>query len=365
LSANSISEGGSTTVTVTVTDTSPGTKSTPAGTINLTSSVSSDYFSGPCVLAQNGNPVGTATCQVTLTAPDDRVPAPLNGYAGSTVHTITANFSATNVHAASSGSAALTVSNVAPVLNSLTPSVFNTPIGSTVTVTGNYSDVGTNDTHECTINWDDGTPNEKVAGVSSAGQGSCSATRMFVQQGVYSISMYVEDDDGGKSNTLTVMVTVFDPSGGFVTGGGWIMSPVGASTLYPTATGKANFGFVSKYKKGSNIPEGQTEFQFKAGDLNFHSSTYDSGSLVVSGHKAQYKGTGTINGIPGYKFVLTAYDGQAPGGGGVDKFRMKITQQISNAVIYDNRMGGSDDIDNADPMAISGGSIVIHDGKDK
>jgi hypothetical protein len=177
--------------------------------------------------------------------------------------------------------------------------------------------------------------------------------------------MYVEDDDGGKSNTLTVMVTVFDPSGGFVTGGGWIMSPVGASTLYPTATGKANFGFVSKYKKGSNIPEGQTEFQFKAGDLNFHSSTYDSGSLVVSGHKAQYKGTGTINGIPGYKFVLTAYDGQAPGGGGVDKFRMKITQQISNAVIYDNRMGGSDDIDNADPMAISGGSIVIHDGKDK
>jgi len=364
VSPNSIQEGQSSTVYVTVTDDDPkGSKSNPSGIVTVSSSINTDTITGTCTLMpQNSD---KAACQVTLTAPDDRVPGPLNGYAGLTVHTITANFNATSVHAASSGSAGLTVSNVAPVLSSLTPSVFNTPIGTAVTVTGNYSDVGTNDTHDCYVNWDDGTPNQKVAGVSSAGQGSCSATRTFLQQGVYSISMYVEDDDGGKSNTLTVMVTVFDPSGGFVTGGGWIMSPAGASTLYPTATGKANFGFVSKYKKGSNIPEGQTEFQFKAGDLNFHSSSYDYGSLVVSGHKAQYKGTGTINGVPGYKFVLTAYDGQAPGGGGIDKFRMKITQQIGNAVIYDNRMGGSDDIDAADPMAISGGSIVIHDGKDK
>ena len=92
-----------------------------------------------------------------------------------------------------------------------------------------------------------------------------------------------------------------------------------------TASGHANFGFVSKYKKGSNIPEGQTEFQFQSGDLNFHSSAYDLGSLVVSGYKAQYKGTGDINGVPGYRFVLTAYDGSQPGGGNVDKFRMKIT----------------------------------------
>ena len=127
---------------------------------------------------------------------------------------------------------------------------------------------------------------------------------------------------------------------------------------YPTAIGKANFGFVSKYKKGNNTPEGQTEFQFNAGDLNFHSSAYDYGSLVVQGFKAQYKGTGTINGVPGYTFVLTAYDGQAPGGGGVDRFRMKI--KYGAAVVYDNRMGASDDVDVADPMVISGGSIVIH-----
>ncbi len=182
-------------------------------------------------------------------------------------------------------------------------------------------------------------------------------------QGVYTIEMRVKDDDGGTSNTMTVLVTVYDPNGGFVTGGGWILSPAGALDPYSTVTGKANFGFVSKYKKGSHVPEGQTEFQFKAGGIDFHSSAYDEGSLVVASFKAQYKGTGTLNGERGYKFILTAYDGQIPGGGGVDKFRIKIVRLLDGQVVYDNARGASDDIDAAVPTVIGGGSIVIHDGK--
>jgi hypothetical protein len=37
---------------------------------------------------------------------------------------------------------------------------------------------------------------------------------------------------------------------------------------------------------------------------------------------------------------------------------MKITK--NGIVVYDNRIGASDDLDLADPLAISGGSIVIH-----
>lgn len=59
-------------------------------------------------------------------------------------------------------------------------------------------------------------------------------------------------------------------------------------------TGRANFGFVSKYKMGKTTPIGTTEFQFKAGDINFHSDTYEW--LVIAGAKAMYKGVGTING---------------------------------------------------------------------
>ena len=43
----------------------------------------------------------------------------------------------------------------------------------------------------------------------------------------------------------------------------------------PTLAGNANFGFVSRYKKGANVPTGQTQFQFQVADLNFHSSEYD------------------------------------------------------------------------------------------
>ena len=83
-----------------------------------------------------------------------------------------------------------------------------------------------------------------------------------------------------------------------MTGGGWINSPEGAYAPDPALTGKANLGLVSKYQQGQSTPSGNTEFNFKAGDLNFHSSSYDW--LVITHHKAMYKGTGTINGERNY-----------------------------------------------------------------
>ena len=40
-------------------------------------------------------------------------------------------------------------------------------------------------------------------------------------------------------------------------------------------TGKATFGFVAQYKKGATVPTGNTQFRFHAGDLHFHSTSYD------------------------------------------------------------------------------------------
>jgi hypothetical protein len=121
--------------------------------------------------------------------------------------------------------------------------------------------------------------------------------------------------------------------------------------------GKANFGFVSKYQKGATVPTGQTEFQFKAGSFNFHSADYQW--LLVAGCKAQYKGTGTVNGVAGYGFLLTATDGNICASKTTDKFRIKVWDIVTTAVVYDN-VGGSEDIDVANPQDINGGSIVIH-----
>jgi hypothetical protein len=201
-----------------------------------------------------------------------------------------------------------------------------------------------------------------ASGMSS---GSSIAKSQTLAAGVYQLSLTVNPGgaDGNYTTATTTnigsddaYVVIYDPNGGFVTGGGWIMSPANAYQGNSPA-GKANFGFVSKYAKGANIPTGETEFQFQAGNLNFKSTVYEW--LVVSGAKAQYKGSGTINGVAGFKFLLTATDGQVNGGGGVDKFRIKITNSL-DTVVYDNVQGGTDDIDTANPQALGGGSIVIH-----
>ena len=176
------------------------------------------------------------------------------------------------------------------------------------------------------------------------------------------VTLSITDDCGQTATTNQVgsfdaLVVVYDPDAGFVTGGGWINSPAGAYVPNPTLVGAANFGFVSKYQQGTNVPNGQTEFQFKLANLNFHSTNYEW--LVVAGPKAQYKGSGTINGTGNYGFILTATDGQINGGGGVDKFRIKIWDKNNgDMIVYDNQMGAG--IDDNPITALAGGSIVIH-----
>ncbi|MFN2638359.1 MAG: hypothetical protein ABR585_15230, partial [Gemmatimonadaceae bacterium] len=79
-------------------------------------------------------------------------------------------------------------------------------------------------------------------------------------------------------------------------------------------TGKTTFGFVSRYQKGASVPSGNTEFEFQTASFKFHSTSYDW--LVIAGARAQYKGSGTINGSGDYAFLLTAIDGAVNGGGG-------------------------------------------------
>ena len=180
---------------------------------------------------------------------------------------------------------------------------------------------------------------------------------MYSAAGVYSVKLTVTDNRNLAATSSSTYVVVYDPSAGFVTGNGRINSPAGAYTANPTLSGRATFGFVSKYQNGNNVPTGNTDFQFKLANFNFKSTSYEW--LVVSGAKARFRGVGTVNGIGGYGFELTAIDGQVNGGGGVDKFRIKIwLGNQGNGVVYDNLMGSAD---GADPTTtLDAGNIVIH-----
>ena len=259
------------------------------------------------------------------------------------------------------GTKSITVDNVGPVLTAITAPASGSlyAVDAPVNLTATFTDAGSADTHTCHVDWDVGA-GFSTTGTSvteGGGSGTCTATRSFSSAGVYTIKVKVRDDDGAFSNVLDVMVVVYDPSAGFVTGGGWINSPAGAYAADSSLTGKATFGFVSKYKKGATVPEGQTEFQLHFASFNFQSTSYQWLVVSANGTKAQYKGNGTVNGSGSYGFMLTAYDGTP------DRFRIKIWNTSTSAIVYDNRVGASDDIDDADPQAIAGGSIVIHTPK--
>lgn len=246
----------------------------------------------------------------------------------------------------SNDSALVTIYNLDPIITSIDGLTIDPiQIGDTVSFTCTFTDAGIFDTHKGHIKWDDGT--EVTVTISDY---SFSGTHSYTDPGVYTVTIMVEDDDGGYDIEFPYIV-VYDPnSDGFVTGGGWIDSPEGAYSIDTTLCGKATFGFVSKYKKGQTIPSGNTEFQFHVAGLNFHSTEYEW--LIVAGSKANFKGSGTINGEGNYSFMITAIDGDLKDNE-IDKFRIKIWDKDEDETIYDNAV-------NQSITELEGGQIVIH-----
>ncbi len=267
--------------------------------------------------------------------------------------------------------------NDLPVITSITAPAAPMAINTAVNVSAVFTDVDAfaAGNYTATWTWDDGRTSTGT--VSSAnGVLTVNGSYTYNTPGVYNLTLSLADNGGSTATAsatsplqavpLTYQyVVIYDPNGGFVTGGGWIWSPKGALRSNPAAEGKANFGFVAKYKKGSTtVVEGSTEFQFKAGDINFNSTSYEAARLVISGSKASYKGEGTINGTGRYGFMTSAVDGQYNDGTGADRFRIKIWNiNAGGAIVYDNLLdNAADNYDlNAAPTTIiQGGSIVIH-----
>lgn len=165
--------------------------------------------------------------------------------------------------------------------------------------------------------------------------------------GIYPIDLTVDDRGYAHDDTASTSVYVYDPSAGFVTGGGWIDSPVGAYLPDASLAGKATFEFASKYQKKADVPTCDTEFVLDVAGLDFHSTSCDWLFVDGSSTNAQFMGTGTINDTGAYKFMLWASDKRP------DTFRIKIWSEDESGletVVYDN---GTD-------QEIGRGNIAIH-----
>jgi PKD repeat protein len=229
----------------------------------------------------------------------------------------------------------VTVTNVSPTVTAITAPLSPVQLGTTVNVSAAFTDPGTEDNFTVVWTWDDGTTSGGT--VSSH---IVSGTHLYAVPGVYTVRLTVTDDDGGAGTLTYQYVVVYDPTGGFVTGGGWFTDPASGS--------KIHFGFNPKYQPNSTLLKGETEF--KLSGITFKSTSHEW--LVINGAKAQFKGSGTVNGAGDYGFLVTVIDGTP------DKIRIKIWDKATGEEFYDNQ---PDAPDYADPVIeIGGGSIQVH-----
>ncbi len=167
------------------------------------------------------------------------------------------------------------------------------------------------------------------------------STDFVPSPGVYTLIVEAADKAGNIAHSDQSFFVVYDPTGGFATGGGWLI-PDAESTV---PNGRANFGFLAKYKDGGST--GNLEFQYKDAEINLKSSSIDW--LTITGISAIFQGTATINGDGLYTFRVTAKDNAEPGAG-ADNFDIRIWQGT----------GTDSDPYHKAKNVISGGNIVVH-----
>jgi len=273
--------------------------------------------------------------------------------------TLTAN---DGVNPPVSSSTTVTVNNLGPSLSLTLPPPWQ-PLRApaAVSLTAPITDPGANDTHTCTINWDDGTTE------TFAQEGTCDRTHTYTAPGVYTINVTVTDDDQ-RTASASGIVVVFDPGAGFVTGGGYINSPPGAYTPDTTVAGKAHFVMQASYPDGTSTPTGNVSVFLQDIKLRMDATSLDW--LVVSPDgEAAVTGSGTMGGQD-VRFILYGYQGCGSSSGtgcqpGSDAFRAVIwpaSQGVTPTApfIYDNVPGADLELADATPQPLDGGNIQIH-----
>ncbi len=196
-SPNPVSIGQSATCTATATDSSPGTVSTPSGTVSFASNGSGSFTGSPCNLVPGA--VGTASCSVNYT------PSGIS----SRTDTITGVYdpsSSDTVHNGSQGTFSLSVGFAAvdPTSTSVACSPSSVVIGQATTCTATVTDTAsigaTQPTGTVTF-----TPGSSCSlGNPSGSSASCSVTITPTSEGSLSVSAsYAGDTTHGSSSGNT------------------------------------------------------------------------------------------------------------------------------------------------------------------
>lgn len=256
----------------------------------------------------------------------------------------------------STGTAIVTVTNDKPQITSLELPADEQQVNTTVNLSATYTDVNLS---KALVNWGDGSET-----TATFAEGSISAEHNYLKAGIYEVTLTISDTCGLEAIETHEYVIIFDPNAGFVTGGGWFSTTVGAWTGSSDSDIKSHVEFNSKYKKDSQVPQGIFNFTLTKKTteeddealLKFKSTAINW--LVIDGNKAYLSGTGKIDNNEGFTFLLAFTDGDKVGES-EDYIRVQITNSTGD-IVYENQLRA--------PMAaypvqeLDKGSLVIHDG---
>jgi hypothetical protein len=344
----SVQEPTATTVTV---DAASGVYSDPT-TLKATVSPATyldQTISGNVQFSVDGNPVGgpvavnssgVATTSYTVAVP-----------AGA--HTITAAFTSTNsAFLNSSNTGTLTVSRedaeVTPSSGNPFAVKVNAPGGTGGPITlcfemNEVSDGSPGDTTNITSVTVSATPiggGSAISPIAVLSGGGVGATRTAcvtmnnVPVNVYDVSLTINGNF--YQGTGSTVLVVYDPSLGFVAGGGQIIH-----NGY-----RANIGVNIKYLKNGNAQGSLLYIEHRpTGDVKVKSNAL--GAMAIVGNEAMPVGKATVNTVGNHSFIARIIDNGEPGT--TDRFGLRVTSP-TGALLIDLTF---------DPIQLSGGNFSV------
>src|ERR1700752_2814598 len=345
----SVQEPTATTVTVDPATRAYSDSTTPNATVSPATYLD-QTISGNVQFSVDGNPVGApvavnssgvATTSYTITVP-----------AGA--HTITAAFTSTNsafLNGSNTGTLTVTKEDAEVTPSATNPFAVkvNSPSGTGGPITlcfemkevNDGSPGDTTNITSVTVNVVPiGTGSAVPAGAAVFRGGGVGATRTAcvtlnnVPVNVYDVTLTINGNFyEGSGDTV---LTVYDPSLGFVAGGGQLIH-----------NGfKANVGVNTKYLKNGNAQGSLLYIEHRpAGDVGVKATRM--GTMAIVGGEAVPTGKDTVNGAGNHGFIARVIDNGEPGF--TDQFGLRITSP-SGAILVDLTFN---------PITLSGGNFSV------
>ena len=192
-----------------------------------------------------------------------------------------------------------------------------------------------------------------VSETDAVGVGVATTTIDNLQENCYIIIASLDAPENGYYEAPTsdaIPLTVYEPTGAFATGGGWIVDPTESH---------GNFGFNVKYLRSGRV-QGHSVYVYRVGELNYIVRSNALRGLAIQDDHAFFEGkcvvqiyntaTGELIWSEGnYKFRIDAWNNSPSGG--IDIYQIRVRDKIG--VVFHEA--------GFDPLGeLQGGNIVIH-----